>query len=182
MKTIKPIFLILLMLATIPLYAESAESNLTPIKDSLITTAIKAKIAIDSSVSVFKIMVTTDHSNVTLAGTVNTKSDIPDLIKLAASTDGVKSVNPSELKVKASKHPLKDILIAGKVEALLWKEKFFGQDPDSLKNIHVETNDGVVYLIGTTKTQKDADDAKKLVQSISSIDQVESRITVSPTT
>lgn len=178
MKIFKPLLLSLCIIIATPLYAESSQSSL---KDSIITTTIKAKIALDSSISVFKIYVTTENKHVTLAGTVDTKSDIADLIKLAEGTDGVKSVTAADLKVKASKQPIQDLYISGKLMGLFLKEKYFGDHPDTFKSIDFETNDGVVYLTGTVKNPQDAVQAMKLVQGVSDIRRVVSKIAIQPT-
>jgi hyperosmotically inducible protein len=89
-----------------PVMAYSADSDkdrshpMTYVKDSVITTKIKAKLAADHPGSMKHIQVDTDKDGVVwLTGTANTQEEINQAIATARSTDGVKSVW-SDLKVK----------------------------------------------------------------------------------
>jgi N-acetylglucosamine kinase-like BadF-type ATPase len=69
------------------------------ITDAKITTAVKAKLAADSALSVLNISVSTTDGVVTLSGTGSSPANIAKSIQIAMETDGVKKV-VSTLTVK----------------------------------------------------------------------------------
>lgn len=145
--------------------------------DIVITGKIKAKIALDPAVSVFKTDVSTTQGVVFLSGQVNSDTDAAALIEIAQATDGVQDVNATQLTVNYSKQPFADIAITAKVKGILIREKIFGKDVPATK-VNVETNNGVVYLSGRVDTQQQATNAIYLAKSIDGVKQVESRIKV----
>lgn len=82
--------------------AEDAAGSPHPevyVKDSLITTKIKAKLATDSLRSLANIQVDTNHKGeVVLTGNVATQQEADRAISIARQTDGVTSIT-SKLKV-----------------------------------------------------------------------------------
>jgi hyperosmotically inducible protein len=73
---------------------------MTWIKDSIITTKIKAKLAADHPGSMKHIRVDTDKNGVVwLAGTANSQAEIDAAISTARNTESVKSVW-SDLKIE----------------------------------------------------------------------------------
>ncbi len=71
------------------------------VKDSVITTKVKAKLAKDNLASTTHIKVDTDNNGVVwLSGTAKTKADVAKAISIANETEGVTSVK-SHIKVKA---------------------------------------------------------------------------------
>jgi hypothetical protein len=69
--------------------------------DARIVTAIKAKYAMDSNLSVWKISVSSTDGHVTLSGAVNTPEDFGRAVALALEADGVRDVI-STIQVKAA--------------------------------------------------------------------------------
>jgi osmotically-inducible protein OsmY len=67
--------------------------------DARAVTEIKAKYAMDSSLSVWKISVSCDQGHVKLSGTVSSPDDIAKAVALALEADGVRDVT-STLQVK----------------------------------------------------------------------------------
>jgi hypothetical protein len=67
--------------------------------DARIVAAIKAKYAVDSSLSVWKISVSATDGHVTLSGSVNTPEDIGRAMAIALGVDGVVDV-VSNIQVK----------------------------------------------------------------------------------
>ena len=61
--------------------------------DSALTSAVKAKLLADTTVSGLKIDVDTANQTVTLTGEVRTEAEREQALKLARETEGVKSVN-----------------------------------------------------------------------------------------
>jgi len=82
-----------------PLAARAADSDAdrshpgTFVKDSVVTTKIKAKLADEKMNSLAHIKVDTDNAGiVVLSGTARSKEDADKAASIARSTDGVKSV------------------------------------------------------------------------------------------
>ncbi len=89
-----------------PLAAHAADSDLdrthpkTFIKDSVITTKIKAKLADEKISSLAHIKVDTDHQGaVVLSGTVRTQEEADKAVSIARETEGVTSVR-SKIQLK----------------------------------------------------------------------------------
>ena len=143
-----------------------------PIEDNVITAKIDFKVAMDKSISIFKVKISTHNGVVNLAGTVDSVSHAETLVEIAQGTDGVIDVNTDHLQVKQSKRPIIDTLITARIKALLLKNKI------SSSSIHVETNNGIVYLTGSAKSQADIDAAIKTAKLVRGIKSVDSRLVV----
>jgi hyperosmotically inducible protein len=92
------------VLAPVAAYAMDSDTDrskpATFVKDSVITTKIKAKLAEEHLASAKHIKVDTDKNGVVwMTGTANSQSEIDKAVALARDTEGVKSVN-SHLKVQ----------------------------------------------------------------------------------
>ncbi|MEP7315011.1 MAG: BON domain-containing protein [Pseudomonadota bacterium] len=80
--------------------ASATTTAKTIVKDSAITTKIKAKLAAESPSSLARIHVDTDDAGVVwLSGSAKTQSDVDQAIAIAKGTEDVKSVR-SEIVVK----------------------------------------------------------------------------------
>ncbi len=100
-------FIIGTLLAPVAAYAEDADANrthpMTWVKDSVITTKIKSKLAADHPGSMKHISVETDKDGVVwLTGTANNQSEIDAAIATARNTEHVRSVW-SDLKIETDK-------------------------------------------------------------------------------
>lgn len=160
------------------LFSVNAFSESTAISDTAITAKIKSKIAMDKSLSVFKVGVETNNGVVMLTGNVNSETDASTAVQIAQETDGVTDVNASKLMVKESSHPLDDVFITAKVKGMFIKEKLFGEKDVSPMSIAVETNNGTVYLSGTADSQKEIDNAIMIAKSVNGVKSVESHVEV----
>lgn len=70
------------------------------VKDSAITTKIKAKLAKEEMASMMHIKVDTDNNGVVwLSGTAKSQADVDKAVSIARDTDGVKSVK-NQVKIK----------------------------------------------------------------------------------
>jgi len=92
------------MLAPIAAFAADGDSDrshpMTYVKDSAITTKVKAKLAEETMKSLVRINVDTDANGaVVLSGTARSQADIDRAIALTRETEGVTSVK-STIKVK----------------------------------------------------------------------------------
>lgn len=100
-------FIIGTLLAPVAAFAADGDhdrSNIkTYVKDSLITTKIKTKLAADHPGSMKHIQVDTDKDGVVwLTGTANTQEEINQTITTARNTTGVRSVW-TDIKIKLDK-------------------------------------------------------------------------------
>jgi hyperosmotically inducible protein len=174
-----------------PMAAHSADTDAdrthptTFVKDSAITTKVKAKLAAEKIKSLVHIKVDTDSAGmVVLSGKVGTQEEADKAVSIAQGTEGVTSVT-SHLQVVKHKddkdadrtHPMtfvKDSVITTKVKAKLAAEKM-----KSLVHIRVDTDSkGVVVLSGKVRTQKEADKAVSIAQGTEGVTSVTSNIVV----
>ena len=100
-------FIIGTLLAPVAAFAADSDKDrshpMTFVKDSVITTKIKAKLAADHPGSMKHIHVDTDKDGVVwLSGTANTQAEIDQVVATAHNTDGVKSVK-NDIKIKMDK-------------------------------------------------------------------------------
>jgi hyperosmotically inducible periplasmic protein len=97
-------FVIGTLLAPVVGYTADSDADrshpMTFVKDSVITTKIKAKLAADHPSSMKHIQVDTDKDGIVwLSGTANTQEEIDQAVAIARNTEHVKSVN-SDIKIK----------------------------------------------------------------------------------
>ena len=97
-------FVIGSVLAPVAAYAADSDKDrskpATFVKDSVITTKIKTKLAAEHLGSAKHIKVDTDKNGVVwMTGTANNKEEINQAVQIARNTEGVKSVK-SNLKVQ----------------------------------------------------------------------------------
>ena len=81
------------LLAPVGAQAADADSAKTVVKDSVITTKIKAKLAAEKMSTLTQLKVETDSKGeVVLSGDVKTQADIDKAVSIARGTEGVTSV------------------------------------------------------------------------------------------
>ena len=168
----------IMLLAFFLLGTASAFAQDEPIADSVIIAKIEAKIAMDQSLSIFKLNLDVTNGIVTITGNVNSDSDASAAIEIAQSTDGVKDVDASKLVIKHSSRPFADMAITAKVKGKFMEQKLFTDKDISALGISVETINGVVHLDGTVDNSLQADNAVKIAKSVSGVKSVESRIKI----
>ena len=100
-------FVIGSMLASVTAFAADSDADRNNpenyVKDSVITTKIKAKLAADHLGSMNHIKVDTDKNGIVwMSGTANTQDEVNQAVAIAKNTEGVKSVH-SDLKVQKDK-------------------------------------------------------------------------------
>jgi len=91
-------FVIGSVLAPIAAYAADGDTDRSKpvhfVKDSVITTKIKTKLAVEHLASAKRIKVDTDRNGVVwLSGTTETQAEADKAVEIARNTEGVKSVN-----------------------------------------------------------------------------------------
>jgi hyperosmotically inducible protein len=100
-------FVIGSVLAPVAAYAADGDKDrskpVTFVKDSVITTKIKTKLAAEHLGSAKHIGVDTDRNGVVwLSGTTNSQEEADKAVEIARNTEGVKSVN-TKLKVQKNR-------------------------------------------------------------------------------
>ena len=100
-------FIIGTLLAPVAAFAVDSDSDrsqpMTYVKDSIITTKIKAKLAADHPGSMKHIQVDTDkHGVVWLTGSANNQAEINQAILTARNTEGVRAVW-NDLQIKSDR-------------------------------------------------------------------------------
>jgi osmotically-inducible protein OsmY len=157
------------------LFALSAAVYADAPADVNITQNVKNNISNNTKLSEFNIDVITNDGVVELVGMVNADADAETIIEIAQSTEGVKDVETSQLKVKDSQQPFADTVITAKVKGEFIKAKLFGEKVAPM-SIHVETKDGIVYLSGNARTQTQIDNAIDLAKKVKNVKEVQSKV------
>ena len=187
-------FIIGTLLAPVAVHAADPSSDgtspMTFVKDSVITTKIKAKLAEQKISSLTHIKVDTDDKGaVVLRGKVKTQEEADKAVAIARETEGVTSVK-STIRVKGAssashagdadsdrKHPtayVKDSLITTKIKAKLAEEKM-----SSLEHIKVDTDsNGAVYMRGSVKSKEEADKAVSIARATEGVTSVKSNLRI----
>ena len=103
-KLATTLFVIGSVLTPVAAYATDSDTDrskpATFVKDSVITTKVKTKLAEDHLGSMKHVKVDTDRNGVVwMTGTANSQEEIDKAVEIARNTEGVKSVH-SDLKVK----------------------------------------------------------------------------------
>jgi hyperosmotically inducible periplasmic protein len=150
----------------------------TKVQDAGITTAISAKYAVDPLLGPFSISVSTTDGMVTLSGTVDSKTQYERAMSIASTTKGVTSVDATQLMVTPSQSYGSDSYMTAKVKAALLKAQYFSGGSFNSWNIHVETNNGTVYLTGHVPDEMAKTQAMDVVKGVEGVNQVEADLQV----
>lgn len=177
-KSFLSIGLILVALLSLEAFAVNSDEVQSAARDTTITTKVKAKLLAGNEASPINITVETQNGVVKLIGDVSTKEEASAAIDAAYATEGVKDVDTSRLTIASSAHPVSDAVITSKVKTLFLKEKLFGNKEIALFTIHVDTQDGVVRLYGTTDNVAQAKNAVKLAHTVKGVKNVRDEISV----
>ena len=141
------------------------------VNDAAITTTVVARLSVDPLIGPFVVSVETKDGAVTLSGNVDSQTQYQRALMLASGTKGVTSVDAKGLTVTPSSNPVADAYITTKIKAILFKDQYFNNENFSVWDIHVETNNGVVFLVGQVK---DATAKNRVMEIVSSVDGVKS--------
>ncbi|XVN42161.1 MAG: BON domain-containing protein [Candidatus Rickettsia vulgarisii] len=147
------------------------------LKDTAITAAVKLKLTKESDIPAKDIKVETKDEIVTLSGELPTELQATHAIELIASIDNVKDVIATDLKVKDSKAPLADALITAKAKGRIIN-LFINKKIAEGYDLHVETTDQKVHILGTVTLENDSETVKNAISSISGVKSVETNIKV----
>ena len=180
-------FIIGTLLAPVAAHAEDTDADRKHpkafVKDSVITTKIKTKLAAEKIKSLVHVRVDTDSKGeVVLSGKVRTQEEADKAVSIARDTEGVVSVK-SNLRVEKDdtdadrKHPkafVKDSVITTKI-----KTKLAAENIKSLAHISVDTDSkGEVVLSGIVRSQDEADKAVSIARATEGVVSVESKLKI----
>ena len=148
------------------------------ISDAVITTKIKTKIAKSETLNPLKISVSTKNGEVTLSGHAKNKQAFVDTLRIATSTQGVKSVNTSNLDIKHVNSALVDAYITTKVEAAVLEAKVIDDESIPIVGINATTVNGTVTITGDIKSSKSIAAILKRVNRIKWVKKVISNLEI----
>jgi hyperosmotically inducible protein len=139
-------------------YADNVLKELElDLRDSVITTKIKAKFTNNDNLNPLKISVSTHNGVVSLVGHVKNKQAFVDALRLVKTTKGVKAINDERLIIKDVNTAFTDAYITAKVEAAILRAKVLNDESIPLVGINAKTSNGIVTLSGHVKRKKSID-------------------------
>jgi len=143
-------------------------------RDAAITSKILARLALEKDLPSRWISVTTNDGEVTLTGVLENNEQIDRTIYIVRHVKGVRKVD-SYIRVGEPETTLlfRDTVITAKIRAELIKSP----NVDAL-TIHVETDNGVVYLTGVADTITEKLEAYDIARSVDGVVKVVNKIKV----
>jgi hyperosmotically inducible protein len=169
----------LLVSVTLPVFAASSNTVGAALDDTVITGKVKSSLAMNTVTHAENITVETNNGVVLLKGVAQSDTEALKAVEIAESTDGVKNVDATQLRVAHSDQPLGDSFITAKVKGLFIKNNL---TPDSQKvpvtTVSVETQRGVVFLSGTVENKAQIEKLTTLAKSIDGVTAVKSTLTI----
>jgi osmotically-inducible protein OsmY len=163
---------IILMSIFLPVLAFASETIGDVISDTFITAQVKSAFVVNEITRDQDISVETNNGVVVLQGTVDSHTQETAALQIAQATAGVQHVDASQLNVRPSKQPIKDMYITAKLKMILLVHGIY--------SAKVETESGVIYLSGFVNKAKQNQQAVQLAQSISDVVGVRSDLAVKP--
>ncbi|WP_133130902.1 BON domain-containing protein [Legionella yabuuchiae] len=148
------------------------------ISDAVITTKITAQFTKSKNLNPLKLSVSTDNGVVTLSGHVKNKNAFVSALRIAKSTKGVNSVDTENLDIKRVNTAFADAYITAKVETAVLKAKVLDDESIPLVGINASTDNGVVTLTGTVKSDKSIAAILKRVSAIKGVKKIISNLRV----
>lgn len=149
----------------------------TPEEDAMITKSLTHLIKKSKVLSKLPVHFTTQKGVVSFSGNVDSNSQASMLIELASSIIGVADVDASNLTIKGSQHPFRDMITTAKIKGLFIRADLFNEKDIASINTSVETKNGVVYLTGLVDNQQQIDNAIDIIKkSIPEVKKVEYKV------
>lgn len=167
---------------TQPTTAEKVKEKLQHIgdkvNDATLTTTIVAKFAVDPLLGPFKIDVSTNNNMVMLSGNLDSNTQYERALDIASSTNGVTGVDAKNLTVTPSSNYSADAFTTYKVKTALLKAQYFNSGDFNAWNLHVETNNGVVYIVGQVHSSEAKSRVMEIVTGVEGVNDVKTDIQV----
>lgn len=148
------------------------------ISDSVITAKITAKFTRNKNLNPLKIGVSTVEGEVKLSGHVKNKQAFVDALRLTKNTSGVKRVDTDDLHIKKVNTAFTDAYITAKVETAILKAKVLDDESIPIVGINATTQNGVVTLEGTVKSNQSIAAIIKRVSEVRGVKKVISNLDV----
>jgi len=167
----------LVSLATVLLAMSPLSLYAIDTADATITTKIKALFALEADTKSFDIHVTTTDQIVNLSGTVDTQLQANHAVEIAQSVKGVKDVNDSKLNVTSSTSFLDDAYTTARVKGKISQLESTGKISNN-NDLHVETTNGVVHVLGKVGNNKDVSVIEQEVKKMNGVKDVKTNIDV----
>ncbi|AJC65050.1 molecular chaperone OsmY [Dickeya zeae] len=148
------------------------------VDDSTLTARVKSALLKDETLDSNDISVSTHDGVVTLSGFIASQQMATGAVKIAAQTEGVKSVS--------DKLQVKDVSgvqsVGGYADDALTtstvKAKLLADDIVPSRHIKVITQDGVVLLTGQVANRAQAERAESIAKTVSGVKSVKNELTV----
>lgn len=153
MMRIKSLFLFIILFIMPPVYAADMQNLEQKWSDTVITTKIKTKFTKNAHLNPLKISVKTKNGIVSLHGHAKNNTAFVLALREVADTQGVKAVDTSHFDIKSVNSSFTDAYITAKVEAAILEAKVFDDESIPLVGINATTNNGIVTLTGTVKSE-----------------------------
>lgn len=148
------------------------------ISDSVITTKITAKFTENKNLNPLKISISTDKGIVKLSGYVGDKQAFVDALRIAKNTNGVQSVQASDLYIKKVNTAFTDAFITAEVETAVLKAKVLDDESIPLVGINATTTNGVVTLSGSLASAQSIASIIKRVNEIRGVKKIISHLQI----
>lgn len=145
--------------------------------DSGVTAKVKAALVDDEAIKSTDISVETHDGVVTLSGFVASQDQAVKAVTLSKGIEGVKSVS-DKLQVKDSAKQSVSGYAGDVATTSEIKAKLLADDIVPSRSIKVETNNGVVQLSGTVKTQAQSTRAESIASAIDGVKSVKNTLVV----
>jgi hyperosmotically inducible protein len=153
-------------------FALASKSN-----DHAITEEIKSRFLQEPDIPAGNIEVLTQNGVVSLKGTVDTNLQAQKAVEIASSVDKVIDVVDTQLRVKDSKSFLGDSLITAKIKGKIRHLYTYGKIGEQY-DLHVETTNGVVHIMGAVSRKIDIDTVVNAASSVKGVKSVKHNIRV----
>lgn len=148
--------------------------------DDVITAQLAANVQDSPQLRALPIKITTSGSVVTLSGEAMTIMNAMNLIRLTMAIAGVDAVDFQNLTFKHGKHLSSDDGITAQIIGMYIREGLINNPDMPSNHIDVKTVAGEVTLSGVVTNQDQAAQAVSLAQGVSGVSNVESNLTVAP--
>ncbi len=182
MMRIKSLFLFIIVFIITPVYATDIQNLEQKWSDTIITTKIKTKFTKSTDLNPLKISVKTKNGVVSLRGHAKNNTSFVTALRMVADTQGVKAVDTSHFDIKSVNSSFTDAYITAKVEAAILEAKVFDDESIPLVGINASTNNGIVTLTGTVKSEHAITVILRRTHHVRGVKKIKSYVKIAETT